>query len=220
MLDYHPHVHCLVTGGGVSPGGEHWIATRPGFLVPVRVLSRHLRELFHQTLEEKHPELFAKVPAAVWKQDWVVNCLPWGQGEKGVLDYLARYVFRIAITNRRLLEMDEQAVSFRYKDRKRERMQTCRLEGTEFVRRFLQHILPRGFHKVRYYGLWNPRRREQLKRVKVLLQLQQPAPPADPASAPTRKAFGPFVPVCPNCGCELEHVREIPRPPWPRSRSP
>jgi hypothetical protein len=221
MLDYHPHVHCLVTGGGVSPDGEHWIATRPGFFLPVRVLSRHLRQLFHQTLRDKHPELLAKVPAKVWEQEWVVNCLPWGQGQKGVLDYLARYVFRIAITNRRLLEMDEQTVTFQYKDRKRQRMRTCRLEGTEFVRRFLQHILPKGFHKVRYYGLWNPRRRQLRQRVKVLLQLQQPVTPADPPAPlipePARKPLGPFVPVCPHCGCELEHVREIPRP---RSRSP
>jgi len=221
-LDYHPHVHCLVTGGGVSPDGQDWIATRPGFFLPVRVLSRHLRQLFEQTLKNKHPELFALAPAQVWQQEWVVNCLPWGQGQTGVLDYLARYVFRIAITERRILAMDDQTVSFQYKDRKADRQRTCRLQGTEFLRRFLQHILPKGFHKVRYYGLWNPRRRALRERVKVMLQLEQPAPPlADPSApeaAPKPTAFGPFVPVCPHCGCkELDHVREIPRP---RSRGP
>jgi hypothetical protein len=188
-LDYHPHVHCLVTGGGVSPDGQDWIATRPGFFLPVRVLSRHLRSLFQQTLLKKHPELFARVPALVWEQEWVVNCIPWGRHEQGVLDYLARYVFRIAITERRILAMDDQSVTFQY-------------------------ILPRGFHKVRYYGLWNPRRRSLMQQVRLLLQLQQPAAPPTEEPAP----FHPFAPVCPHCGCdELLHVREIPRP---RSRSP
>jgi hypothetical protein len=216
-LDYHPHVHCLVSGGGVSPDGQHWIATRPGFFLPVRVLSRHLRRLFAQTLREKHPQLFAKVPAEVWKQEWVVNCLPWGQGQNGVLDYLARYVFRIAITERRILAMDDQSVTFQYKDHKHARMRTCRLEGTEFVRRFLQHILPKGFHKVRYYGLWNGRRRRLRQQTQVLLQLQQPAnlPAPEPPKAPPDLAS--FAPLCPHCGCELVHVRQIPRP---RSRSP
>jgi hypothetical protein len=208
MLTYHPHVHCLVTGGGVSLDGKQWIATRPGFFLPVRVLSRHLRHLFQKTLERKHPDLYAKVPASVWKQEWVVNCQPWGQGERGVLDYLARYVFRIAITERRILAMDDQTVTFQYKDRKAERQQVCHLQGVEFVRRFLQHVLPRGFHKVRYYGLWNPKRHEQLEQVRLLLQLQsgvkcpEPEPPKDPKPGP----------VCPCCRGPLDYVGEIPRP--------
>ena len=217
-LDYHPHVHCLVTGGGVSLDGRDWIATRPGFFLPVRVLSRHLRSLFQQTLRKKHPDLFALVPPLVWEQEWVVNCLPWGRHEQGVLDYLARYVFRIAITERRLLAMDDQSVTFQYKDRKANRQRTCKLEGTEFIRRFLQHILPRGFHKVRYYGLWNPQRRGLMQQVRLLLQLQQPAAPPTEEPAQEPVPFRPFTPVCPHCGCdELLHVREIPRP---RSRSP
>ena len=219
-LSYHPHVHCLVTGGGVAPDGRHWIATRPGFFLPVRVLSRHLRQLFQQTLRKHHPDLFAQVPPRVWEQPWVINCLPWGQGQQGVLDYLARYVFRIAITERRILAMDEQTVTFQYKDRKADRQRTCTLEGTEFVRRFLQHVLPRGFHKVRYYGLWNPRRRHLVERVRLLLQLQAslPVPAGEDVAAQRPKSFGPFVPLCPYCGCdELVLIREIPRP---RSRSP
>jgi len=129
-----------------------------GVLSPRPRALRRLRELFKQRLEKKHLELFARVPAKVWQQEWVVHCVPWGQNEHGVLDYLARYVFRIAITERRILAMDDQSVTFQYKDRKADRQRTCRLDGTEFVRRYLQHVLPKGFHKVRYYGLWNPRR--------------------------------------------------------------
>jgi hypothetical protein len=216
-LSYHPHVHCLVTGGGVSPEGRDWIATRPGFFLPVRVLSRRLRHLFQETLRKHHPQLLAQVPPQVWQQEWVINCLPWGEGQQGVLDYLARYVFRIAITERRILAMGDQTVTFQYKDRKADRQRTCTLEGTEFVRRFLQHVLPRGFHKVRYYGLWNPRRRDLAQRVRLLLQLQRVRVP-QPADAQRAASFTPFRPVCPHCGCEdLVPIGEIPRP---RSRSP
>jgi len=220
-LTYHPHVHCLVSGGGVSLDGKDWVPTRPGFFLSVRVLSRHLRQLFQDTLRQKHPQLYAQVPAAVWTQEWVVYCIPWGQGQDGVLDYLARYVFRIAITDRRILAMDDQTVTFQYKDRKGHRLRVCRLAGTEFIRRFLQHVLPRGFHKVRYYGLWHPTRRPLAARVRQLLSLQTPAPPLDPqADLPPSLPQGPqpFRPTCPYCGCqELVPVREIPRP---RIRSP
>jgi hypothetical protein len=217
-LDYHPHVHCLVTGGGVSPDQNNWIPTRPGFFLPVRVLSRHLRQLFQQTLQKHHPELYAKTPAQVWEQEWVVHCVPWGQGSTGVLEYLARYVHRIAITSRRLLAMDETTVTFQYKDRKAGRMRTCQLEGNEFMRRFLQHVLPKGLHKVRYYGLWNPKHRELAGRVRQLLRLQLTCPPicsetVSPEDAICSTTGQPFQPTCPACGChELVHVKEIPRP--------
>lgn len=218
VLTYHPHVHCLVTAGGVSPDRNHWIATRPGFFLPVRVLSRHLRRLFEQALRKRHPELFALVPAKLWKQEWVVHCVPWGNGQKGVLDYLARYVFRIAITNRRILAMDEQSVTFQYKDRKGNRQKTCRLDGSEFLRRFCLHILPKGFHKVRYYGLWNPRHRDLAGQVRQLLHLAGPAEPTSKQPGVEPPSFTPFAPRCPHCGCaQLRHVRELPRP---RSRGP
>jgi hypothetical protein len=217
MLTYHPHVHCLVTAGGVSADGKRWKSTRPGFFLSVRVLSRHLRQLFRKTLQQKHPELFAGLPPEIWKQEWVLHCIPWGRGQQGVLEYLARYVFRIAITDRRILAINDQRVSFAYKDRKGNRQRTCTLEGVEFIRRFCQHILPQGFHKVRYYGLWNPKRREQAQQVRVMLQLQQPAPPPTTPSEQDASPQ-PLRPACPHCGCrELQHLREIPRP---RNRSP
>jgi hypothetical protein len=220
-LDYHPHVHCLVTGGGVSPDQNHWLPTRPGFFLPVRVLSRHLRQLFQQKLQKRHPELYDQVPVQGWEQEWVVHCIPWGQGSSGVLEYLARYVHRIAITSRRLLGIDDHTVTFQFKDRKAGHMRTCQLEGQEFMRRFLQHVLPMGLHKVRYYGLWNPKHRELAERVRQLLRLQllPSAPSPEPASGPPAQANAPcspsrpFQPTCPGCGCrDLLHVKEIPRP--------
>jgi hypothetical protein len=220
-LTYHPHVHCLVSGGGISLDQKDWVPTRPGFFLSVRVISRHLRHLFEEALRQNHPELHSQVPASAWTQEWVVHCIPWGQGQDGVREYLARYVFRIAITDRRILAMDEQTVTFQYKDRKGNRLRVCRIAGTEFIRRFLQHVLPRGLHKVRYYGLWHPARRPLAARVRQLLSLQTPAPPLDPEAdilRPAPEPAQPFRPTCPHCGCqELVFVREIPRP---RIRSP
>jgi hypothetical protein len=220
-LTYHPHVHCLVSGGGVAADGRQWVATPAGFFLPVRVLSRHLRTLFKQVLQRRHPELFALVPQQVWKQEWVVHCIPWGAGQRGVLDYLARYVFRMAITDRRLRAMDQQTVSFAYKDRKNNRQRICQMEGEQFVGRFLQHVLPQGFHKVRYYGLWHPQRQALAAQVRHFLQRQQSqgatVNQGEPVGQPT-STWEPFHPVCPHCGCgELIHLRELPRP---RSRSP
>jgi hypothetical protein len=211
-LLYHPHVHCLVTAGGTSPDGTRWLATKPGFFLPVRVLSRHLRTLFQKALQQR-PELYAQVPAKVWQQEWVVHCIPWGNGQRGVLEYLARYVFRVAISERRLLRMDAAGVSFAYKDRTAKQQKTCQLAGVEFIRRFLQHILPKGFHKVRYFGLWHPRRKALAQQVRVMLQLKMTSATlaADDAHNAIQPAK-PFKPTCPNCGCQdLQHVRELPR---------
>ena len=160
-LDYHPHVHLLVSGGGIGPADASWREARHAFLVPVRALSRLVRGTFHDALKKHRPDLEARLPASVWTREWVAWCKPWGQGETAVLDYLARYVHRIAITNRRLTALDERTVTFRYKDRKRATWRTCTLTGHEFLRRFLQHVLPKGFHKVRYYGLWHGAHRAQ-----------------------------------------------------------
>jgi hypothetical protein len=215
-LTYHPHVHCLVTGGGVSLDQKDWVPTRPGFFLPVRVVSRHLRHLFQQALRHQHPALYAQVAPQVWKQEWVVHCVPWGRGDQNVLEYLARYVFRIAITERRILAMDDQTVTFQYKDRKAQRQRTCRITGVEFMRRYLQHVLPKGFHKVRYYGLWNPQRRKLADQVRQLLTLQAPAsvlPLEDEENTPASLMPGqPFQPTCPRCGCgELHRVGRVPR---------
>jgi hypothetical protein len=174
-LDYHPHVHLLITGGGITAEGQHWQPARGEFLVPVAVLSRKIAARFRAALEAEAPAIFAKVSADVWRREWVSFCKHYGHGNDAVLTYLSRYVFRTAICNARILEMDLTHVTFRWKDRKAGGWRTERLPGVEFLRRFLQHVLPRGFHKVRYYGLWHPSRRDQSHRAWVLLILATPA---------------------------------------------
>ena len=115
------------------------------------------------------------VPETVWKKPWVVHCTAWGNGTDAVLQYLARYVHRVAITNSRLVGLDDAGVTIRHKERASGRWLRTRLTGHEFMRRFLQHVLPKGLHKIRYYGLWHPSRREQAARARQLLLLDQPA---------------------------------------------
>jgi hypothetical protein len=204
-MDYHPHVHLLVSGGGIGKDGVSWREAKHPFLVPVRALSKLVRGKFHDALKKARPDLEAQLPTSVWTREWVAWCKPWGKGETAVLDYLARYVHRIAITNARMLAMDERAVTFRHKDRKRGVWRRCTLTGHEFIRRFLQHVLPRGFHKVRYYGLWHPAQRPQRENARRFLLLAQAHPPVDvptPRAAPTTDTGGIDVPAvtCPHCG--------------------
>lgn len=173
-LRYHPHAHMLITGGGVSSDGEHWEPARGTFLVPVKVLSRKIAAKFRDALEKENPKVFASVSADAWRREWVTFCKHYGSGNDAVLDYLSRYVFRTAISNARILGMDDTHVTFRWKDRSNDTWRTLRLPGVEFLRRFLQHVLPRGFHKCRYYGLWHSSKRDLASRVWLLLMLEKP----------------------------------------------
>jgi hypothetical protein len=174
QLHLHPHVHMLVTGGGVSDDGTTWHHAPNGFLVPVKKLSPMIADRFANKLRTEHPELYAQVPSKTWKREWCSYCQPCGNGKDAVLSYLARYVFRIAISNSRLVAMDDTHVTFRYKVRKTGLWKTERVEGVEFLRRFLLHVLPKGFHKVRYYGLWHPAQRQRQAHARLLLELAQP----------------------------------------------
>jgi ssDNA-binding Zn-finger/Zn-ribbon topoisomerase 1 len=158
-LAYHPHVHYLVPAGGLAEDGRTWLPSRKGFLVPVKALSKLVRAKFRDALR-KHP-CFADVPVSVWKQDWVVHCQPVGNGE-GALKYLAPYIFRVAISNNRILKLADGEVTFCYKDTDTGKNRRCTLSAEEFIRRFLQHVLPKGFVKVRYYGFFSPGKRHQL----------------------------------------------------------
>jgi len=212
QLGYHPHVHMLITGGGITPDGDHWEPARGEFLVPVGVLSKKIAAKFRDALKKHKPDLFASIPAAVWRREWVSFLKHYGHGNDAVLNYLSRYVFRTAISNARILAMDQTHVSFRYKDRGADIWRTMRLEGAEFLRRFLQHVLPRGFHRVRYYGLWHPSKRDLASRAWLLLILQEPTDTAGPPKiADLLEAFGqltelieqpfdcPDSPRCPYC---------------------
>ena len=148
-LSYHPHVHYLVPGGGVDKNSKAWLPSAKTFLFPVKALSKIFRAKFRDAL--KKTDCFADIPAEVWEKEWVVHSKPVGDGTKA-LKYLAPYIFRVAISNNRILGMEDGRVTFRYRVTDTGKLKTCSLPAEEFIRRFLQHVLPKGFVKVRYYG--------------------------------------------------------------------
>lgn len=147
-LSYHPHVHLIVAGGGLWADEGLWLAARSDFLMPVKALSKIVAAKFRDGLKKKAPELFCEVDPSVWRGPWVVHCQPVGKGQ-AALKYLATYIFRPAISNGRLLSLTNGIVSFRYQDSQTKQWTICRLKSPEFLRRYLQHVLPRGFVKVR-----------------------------------------------------------------------
>ena len=163
-LVYHPHVHCLIPAGGISQDKRYWLEARTTYLVPVRALSELFRATYITLARRKLPEVI--FPSSIWKKPWVVYCKPCGRSSDKTLSYLARYVHQTAITNSRILSVEHNKVTFRYKDSRECRWKTMTLDASEFIRRFLQHVLPRGFHKVRYYGILSPRNRSLLKQVR------------------------------------------------------
>jgi hypothetical protein len=205
QLAYHPHVHCLVTGGGVSADSRDWYPAAKDFLFPSKALAILVRGKLKALLTARRPDLSA--PKAAWTKPWVVHITPWGNDAEGVLRYLARYVFRVAITNTRIVALDEHTVTISCKDRQSSRGRTCRMHGHEFLRRFLQHVLPSRLHKVRYSGLWHPSRRHSTAQARLLLELERttapvPLPPETASPAPSDqsadKALAPRI--CPCCG--------------------
>jgi Putative transposase/Transposase zinc-binding domain len=165
-LEFHPHVHMLVPGGGLDKDGV-WRCARKKFLVPVQALSRMFRARFMKLARKALPQ--ESFPKEVWGKEWVVFCKPTFNRAKKVLRYLGRYVHRIAITNNRILATKDGNVTFCYQESKSGAWKTMTLSGGEFLRRYLQHVLPQGFHKVRYYGMLSPANRATLKRVQLLL---------------------------------------------------
>jgi len=202
-LRYHPHVHVLITGGGLAPDGTRWVPTpRPDFLFPGYVLSPVFRGKMHDAL--RRATLADQVAPRTWTRDWVVQVQAAGSGHR-VLEYLGRYVFRIAITNRRLESFANGHVTFRYRERRTGQMMRRTLPAPTFLARFLQHVLPRGFAKVRHYGLASPTCRRQLDTARAALP---PAPtpvassntPDDAVStAATERVVIPDADRCPGC---------------------
>jgi hypothetical protein len=217
-LVYHPHVHCLVPGGTVAADGT-WAPARGNFLVPVRALSVLFRQCFLTRLRTLLPDSI--VPATLWHTPWVVYCKPTVQGSALVLRYLARYVHRVAITDARIRTLTPDQVTFAYNDSRAHTWRRMTLSGEEFLRRLLQHVLPRGFHKVRYYGLWAPAASATRAQLQHTLPPPLPAPPADSLAAASASALGtPLRAIrCPLCATGTLHLirrlRPVP-PTWPQ----
>ncbi|WP_168787612.1 IS91 family transposase [Paraburkholderia aromaticivorans] len=221
-LQHHPHVHCVVPGGGISPDGERWIACRPGFFLSVRVLSRLFRRLFLQQLRRAYdagglrlhgqfeslsdPVEFAAWLAPAARAEWVVYAKPPFGGAEHVLDYLGRYTHRVAISNNRLLAFDGHTVQFCWKDYRHEsRQRTMTLTADEFIRRFLLHVLPDGFKRIRSYGwLANCHRADKLATCRQLLGVEAPAAAAAEPGEDYRDRYqrltGKSLRDCPVCG--------------------
>lgn len=216
-LHYHPHLHCIVPGGGISFDGRRWVSCKPGFFLPVRVLSRLFRRLFLEELRAAYgsgrlgffgdlahlakPDAFARLLAEARSREWVVYAKPPFGGPKQVLSYLGRYTHRIAIANSRLISMEDDRVAFRWKDyRHGGKTKMMTLHAHEFIRRFLLHTLPDGFHRIRHYGfLANGHRAARLDLCQSLLASPQQdgiEPEAESAAAEPLAAAH----RCPCCG--------------------
>lgn len=195
-LIYHPHVHCLVPGGGLANDGS-WHLARKKYLLPVTALSTIFRARFMVLMRKALPgETF---PETLWDTPWVVYCKPAMQGSEKLLDYLGRYIHRVAITNRRIKAIHNGHVTFEFKDAKAVRRKTMTLPAEEFMRRFLQHVLPKGFNKVRYYGLLSPRKRTKLKRLQLLLAKPATNPPPEQTAEPSESTSSDSATACPTC---------------------
>ncbi len=217
-LSYHPHVHYLVPGGALSPNGKKWLSSRAGFLVHVKPLSRLFRAKFRDEL--KKTELFDQVPSAVWRKEWVVHSKAVNNGQ-AALKYLAPYIFRVALSNNRIVKVEDDQVPFRYKEHQSKKTKYLTLPAEEFIRRFLQHVLPKGFIKVRYYGLFSPGQRPLLNQARQLLTVAETTK-LDPDSEPTAQPESdqtasdtaePTLP-CPTCGQPMRFVGRLKPKRW------
>ena len=204
-LSYHPHVHYLVPAVGRLANGRFRLLQH-NFLLPVKALSVIFRAKMRDALRDT--PFFDQIPPAVWRQDWVVHCQPVGKGETA-LRYLAPYIFRVAISNRRILKCEWGQVTFSYRQSDTGKHRTMTLAAVEFIHRFLQHVLPRGFVKVRYYGFLAPCRRPQLATLRHLLWLVMRCFP--PAKTTTAPAISAWVCRCPVCGQEMRRLRSFKR---------
>jgi predicted Zn-ribbon and HTH transcriptional regulator len=231
-LTHHPHVHMIVPGGGISLDGMRWVSCRPGFFLPVRVLSRLFRRLFLEKLIAVHQQLqffgrytpladaqaFATYLAPLRKAEWVVySKRPFG-GPEAVLAYLSRYTHRVAISNSRLIAFDNAGVTFRWKDYRtkgRDRYKLMTLAAGEFIRRFLIHVLPNGFHRIRHYGLLAKAScADNIARARELLAV------AKPEGQPTAAAVDHNKPTCPCCGGRMIVIEVFERGATPRHQPP
>ena len=202
-LRYHPHVHYLVPGGGLSADGRQWRRTSPEFLLPERVLAARFRTRWREQLQREHPEVFQQIPARVWQERWVVDIISVGSGE-AALKYLSAYIYRTALSAQRLMRCDAQTVTFNYRPSGERQWKACALPAEKFLHRFLQHVLPAGFQRVRYFGWLAPQARKRWQRILRLLRWRAAELiPAEPSTQPE----------CPRCRKPMRWVAELPRAP-------
>jgi hypothetical protein len=236
-LVHHPQVHMIVPGGGLSKDGNRWVASKPGFFLHVRVLSRLFRRLFVEGFLALHcegelnffgdlaglsePQAFAAYLAPLRKNEWVVYAKPPFGGPEAVLAYFSRYTHRVAISNSRIVSADADTVAFRWKDyriKNGERQKVMRLATGEFIRRFLIHVLPDGFHRIRHYGLLaSATRKANIAKVRALLGAE-PVKNEDPPTAE-------IIPLtlrepCPDCGGQMRIIETFRRGQKPQTRAP
>jgi Putative transposase/Transposase zinc-binding domain len=236
-MTHHPHVHMIVPGGGSSLDGERWVACRPGFFLPVRVLSKLFRQLFLEKLSDAQAanrlkffgdlvrlsdrHAFAAYLAPLRKKNWFVHAKPPFAGPEAVLAYLARYTHRVAISNSRLISLNEAGVTFRYKDYRHngsERYRTMTLDPGEFIRRFLLHVLPDGFHRIRHYGLLaSAGRKANIAQARQLLAVPTAKPDGD-ANGADAGVSKPLALACPCCGGRMVIIETFARGATPRHR--
>jgi len=237
-LSHHPHIHMIVPGGGLSPDGTRWIGCKPGFFLHVRVLSRLFRRLFLEGLADLHhagqlrffgdltgladASAFAEWLKPLRKTEWVVYAEPPFGGPEAVLAYLSRYTHRVAISNHRLVSTDAGTVAFKWKDyriKRGDRMKVMRLPTFEFIRRFLMHVLPDRFHRIRHYGfLAGAGRKEKVARIRALLgdiKAAEPDQPSDEAAPPLT-----LREPCPCCGGQMRIIETFRRGQLPQTRAP
>jgi len=235
-LTHHPHVHIIVPGGGISPDGEHWTACRPGFFLPVRVLSRLFRRRFLEQITAEYHEgqlqffgnqaaladhkAFKDYLAPLRRAEWVVYAKRPFAGPEAVLAYLSRYTHRVAIANSRLTAFNDAGVTFKWKDyraKEHHRGKQMRLDVDEFIRRFLMHVLPNGFHRIRHYGLFaNGGRAENIVRARQLLQIPEPPQQSDDTHCADGGEVQPSAFPCPCCGGRMIIIETFGRGCTPR----
>jgi len=236
-LTHHPHVHCIVPGGGFSANGEQWVACRKGFFLPVRVLSRLYRRLFLEKLQcaYRQGELrffghqsdlndsanFTKYLIPLYKQEWVVYAKRPFAGPKSVLAYLSRYTHRVAIANSRLIKIDRRDVTFKWKDyreKNQRQAKTMTLSTDEFIRRFLLHVLPKGLHRIRYYGFFaNARRKAHLIKAQALLDPGSLSTEIESKEVESREGQVASVFICPKCSAPMIIIETFERGQQPRA---
>jgi len=198
-LEYHPHIHYVVAGGAFSTVDNTWHPSRIDFYLPVMALSRIFRAKFKDEMIKAG--LFELIPAEVWEQEWNVNCQAMGESQAS-LKYLAPYVFKVAISNHRILKVENHTVHFRYRKTHSNRWRTMALDAMEFMRRFLQHVLPTGFMKVRYYGFLNPNCKVELETISALIELSYGFEIERPRIEAAQEPWKPIA--CSKCGGALK----------------